>query len=435
MSQFEVDLEKNKFFEGNVWEDELKNLRRNIKKASPTKLRELGLTKDSLSMVEKLSDLKNSPPNIIIAKATKNFTFIQNYFRMQQLKKNVSYIMGLGVFQQLQFETGTNKRILKPSTIKFKNIYRPYEGQDLNGKSILVFRTGGIGDLLFIQPNLRWIKKHYPDSHIMFACGPQYQPMVENWDCIDELLDLPFTLGKLKQADYHVLFEGVIERCKQAQTDNAYNLFSKWMKLDLPDEELIPKQEPKEHCVEEAGEILDKWGIKDKPFIVMQLRASSPVRTPRHEFWVDLMNRITKAGYDVVLTDNPMQKDAIEEFRKMVDNPDRVFNFCQHSKSLDYSIALVKYAKLVLATDSALNHIAASLGTACFGVYGPFPGYIRLKTYPKCDWIDSQKHCSPCYIHGHTACPQAGKDGYSPCYDELDKDKIIERALRLLEND
>lgn len=435
MSQIEVDLEKERIYQGNVWEDELKNFRNKYRKASSTKIREMGLTKDSLRMVDRLEDLRKTPPNIVIAKAIKNFSFIQNYFKMQQLKKNVSYVMGLGVFQQLQFETGTSKKILKPSPIKFKNIYTPYEGQDLNGKSILVFRTGGIGDLLFIQPNLRWIKKHYPDSHIMFACGPQYQPMVENWDCIDELLDLPFTFSKLKQADYHVLFEGVIERCKQAHTDNAYNLFSRWIKLDLPDDELVPAQEPKEHCMDETGKILDEWGIKDKPFVVMQLRASSLIRTPRHEFWVELMDRINDSGYDVVLTDNPMQKDAIEEFRKRVKNPDRVFNFCQHSKSLDYSIALIKYAKLVLATDSAMNHIAASLGTACFGIYGPFPGFIRLKTYPKADWIDSKKNCSPCFIHGHEACPQAGKDGYSPCYDELDKDTIMRRVLRLLEND
>jgi ADP-heptose:LPS heptosyltransferase len=435
MEPIQVDLEKAKLAEGNIWQDEYASLRGKVKKASSTKIRELGLTKGSLRMVDALEDLDRDPPNIVIAEAKKNFYFTQNHFKMQMLKKRGRYIMGLGVFQQLQFETGTNKKILKPSPIKFKNIYKPYNGEPLNGKSILIFRTGGIGDLLFIQPNLRWIKEQYPESHIMFACGPQYQAMVETWDCIDELLDLPFSISALKRADYHVLFEGVIERCKQAHTDNAYNLFSKWMGLDLSDELLIPKQDPKEECLEETRKVLGDWGLPEKSFIVMQLRASSPIRTPRHEFWVELMDMLNDVGYDVVLTDNPIQNEAIEEFRKSVKNPDKVYNFCKHSKSLDYSIALIKLAKLVVATDSAMNHIAASLDTACFGVYGPFPGYIRLKTYPKCDWIDSIRRCAPCFLHGHTPCPESSSDGYSPCYDELDKTEIVKRIQGLMEDD
>ena len=435
MKPIQVDLEKAKLAEGNIWEDEYAALRGKVKRASATRIRELGLTKGSLRMVDTLDDLNESPPNIVIAEARKNFAFMQNYFKMQTLKKRNKYIMGLGVFQQLQFETGTKRKILKPASIQFKNLYKPYNGEPLDGKSILVFRTGGIGDLLFIQPNLRWIKEKYPESHIMFACGPQYQAMVETWDCIDELLDLPFSIKTLHKADYHVLFEGVIERCKQAHTDNAYNLFSKWMGLDLPDELLVPVQDAKEECVEKTREVLKEWELPEKSYIVMQLRASSPIRTPRHEFWIQLMDMLTEIGYDIVLTDNPRQNEAIEDFIKKAKRPDKVFNFCQHSESLDYSIALIKLAKLVVATDSAMNHIAASLDTACFGVYGPFPGYIRLKTYPKGDWIDSVRRCSPCFLHGHKPCPEASSDGYSPCYDELDKTEIVKRIQRLMEDD
>jgi len=61
----------------------------------------------------------------------------------------------------------------------------------------LVFRTGGIGDLLFIQPNLIYLKEKYPTCTINFACGPQYQSMVETWDCVDNVVDLPFSLVDL----------------------------------------------------------------------------------------------------------------------------------------------------------------------------------------------------------------------------------------------
>ena len=224
-----------------------------------------------------------------------------------------------------------------------------------------------------------------------------------------------------------MLFEGVIERCRQAELTNSYNLFSTWLGLDLPDKLLVPKQEPKEEMIDICMDILKEWKLLDDSFILMQLRASSPIRTPRPEFWVEVINGLTEKGHNILLTDNPRQADAVANFIKEVKHQDKVFNFCEHSKSLDYSIAITKFAKMTLTTDSAFAHIAASLNIPCFGIYGPFPGYIRLKTYPKAEWIDARRECTPCYIHSQDPCPKAGRDGFSPCYDNIEIPKLLQR--------
>ena len=400
-----------------IWKEEYAN--RNLKPITPELLRKFGLTSESVKIVDTIDELRKSPPNIIIAESKKKFKFIQNFFKEQELKKHGNYVMGLGVFQQLQYAANTKQKLLVPSSIKFSKIYRPYSGQELNdGDSILVFRTGGIGDLLFIQPNLRYLKQKYPNCIIKFACGPQYQSMVETWDCIDKLLDLPFTLQELTTSTYHILFEGVIERCKQAHFDNAYNLFSRWIGLDLPDELLVPKQDAKPELLQQCLSQLHNWDIREKDFILMQLRASSPIRTPRHEFWLKIINELNRRGYKVVLTDNPRQDENIDQFISMCNNKNMVFNFCKHSTTIAHSIALTKLAKATIATDSAINHIAESVGTKSFGIFGPFPAFIRLKTYPNTSWVDATRHCGPCFIHGHTPCNHA-VDSYSPCYDEL----------------
>lgn len=399
---------------------------RQLKSISKTQMRNLGLGESTTKVVNDLEELREDPPNIIIARSLSNMKFTQNYFKKQQLKKGVNYIMGLGVYQQLFSDpTRRKSKFLKPSTIQFKNIYRPYQGEELEDKRLLIFRTGGIGDLLFIQPNLNYLKEKYPTCEIVFACGPQYQSMVETWDCVDEVLDLPFTLGSLQSADYHALFEGVIERCKLAETINAYNLFSEWLGLNLPNELLVPKQQAKEEKVEYCIEKLAEWKVEPKDFIIMQLRASSPIRTPRPKFWTDMIDSLTDRGHKIVLTDNPRQAKFIDDFMRLLKNKDKVFNFCQYSKTLDYSIALTQLAKGVVATDSALNHIAASVGTSCFGVYGPFPGDIRLKTYPKAKWVDAKRDCAPCFIHSPFPCPQAGSNKFSPCYDNIDIGKAV----------
>lgn len=432
-----IDLDQDESQLG-YWYSNLPKMRK-FKKISHSKMRELGLKSQDIKMVNDFDELRSSPPNIIIAESRAEVSFVQNFFKEQTLKKRKKYVMGLGVYQQLhkQAKEGRKgKALLKPAQSKFKNIYRPYNGQPLDNKSLLVFRTGGIGDLLFIQPNLIYLKEKYPTCYIRFACGPQYQSMVENWDCVDEMLDLPYTLSKLTKSNYHVLFEGVIERCKLAQHTNAYNLFSKWIGLDLDDKLLIPKQEPKWELVDEAKQLLDEWKLKEKDFIIMQLRASSPIRTPRPEFFGSLISKLVNAGHNVVITDTPRQADQVDEFiEKYVDcDKSKVYNFAQHSISLDCTIALTYLSKCSVATDSALNHIAASLDVPCFGICGPFPGFIRLQTYPKSDWIDGQLPCSPCFLHGHNPCPQADKDGASPCYDEIDQDLAVEKIEELIKN-
>lgn len=403
------------------WEDNSELIKRKLVPLSSTILRDLGVKMEFLNEVENLVELRKSPPNIVIGEAKTFFRMRQNTHNEDQtLQKGYSYIMGLGIYQQIHTDPKTKLKILKPSKIKFKGMYRPYIGQDLTDKSILVFRTGGIGDLLFIQPNLRYLKEKYPTCTIKFACGPQYQSMVESWDCVDELIDLPFNVSELRNSNYHSLFEGVIERCRQARNNNAYRLFSSWMGLNLPDELLIPKQKPKEKCVEEFKTILSNLNIEPKDFLLFQLRSSTPIRTPSLEFWKKMIDDLTDRGIKIAIIDSKRMSEKVEIFIKTLKNTDKVYNFAEYSPTLDYTIAATSLASMVVATDSALIHIAASLDVKCYGIFGPFPGEIRLSTYKKAKWVNAQRHCAPCFLHQPTPCNQATVSPYSPCYNNID---------------
>lgn len=429
----ELNLNTSDFNENSsFWEPDI--IPQHLKQLTNFTVRQLGLTMDNIHHVANLEELRQNPPNIVIAQAMHNVEFVQNYFKKQHLQKKQKYVLGLGVFQQLQKDQSGKRKLLKPCNPKFANVYRPYIGQDdLDGEQLLIFRTGGIGDLLFIQPNLRYIKEKHPTCHIAFACGPQYQPMVNTWSCVDEVVDLPFKFSTLSKSKYHVLFEGVIERCKMAESENAYNLFSRWMGLDLPDELLIPKQSPRKDLVEKCQNILSEWNIPEKSFVVMQLRASSPIRSPRPEFWSNLVNKLVDNGHHVLLTDNPRQAEKVDEFIKTIYRKDRVHNFCAKSEDIAHSIAIISLAEGVIATDSAMNHIAASVDVPMFGIMGPFPGHIRFKTYKKADWLDSKRSCTHCYLHGHRPCKESGADGFSPCYDEISIDEIVSKYEALIQ--
>lgn len=380
-------------------------------------LRKFGLSE--VKFVEDLNELRESKLNMVIVKSIKNFNYKQN--DAPQVFKKGNYVMSFGIFNRLHKEG--KLKLLKPAGMKFHKIYRPYVGQDLNNKSLLVSRTGGIGDLLFIQPNLIELKKRYPSCKIIFATGPSYHSMIDNWDCVDKVIDIPHTVNHFIGADYHAYFEGVIERCKEAHTTNCYNLMSRWMGLALPDELLVPKQTPKEDKVEFCKDWLEQRKI-DK-FILFQMRASSPIRTPDPKVFKSIINGLNKEGYKVIITDTPRNASNVDSFIRFATE---VYNFAEYSKTLDYSIALASLAECVVSTDSSFIHIAASLDRPCFGLYGPFPGSIRLTTYKNCDWVDAKKKCAPCYLHGNKPCRHK-----SNCYNNIDTDECIERIKKLIQ--
>lgn len=395
-------------------------------------MKKMGIEKDSIRIVESLEELRQFPHAIIVAEAFRKVSFSQQRGLNQTLAKKGKYVMGLGIYKQLHISPNGQK-LLKPASIKFKNIYNKYEGDDLTNKTLLVWRTGGIGDLLFIQPNLIHLKEKYPTCKIIFACGPQYQPMVETWDCVDEVLNLPFGVSRIKEADYHIIFEGVIERTKQAERENALRLFSHWMGLDLDDKLLIPQQEAKEDKLEDAREVIKEWGLEEGEFITMQIKASSPIRTPSFGVWKKIANTLLNDGHKIVLVDGKHNTKYIEDFIKTLDSKhkDNVFNFCPHSETLDSGIAAVKLSKCVVCTDSAMSHIAVSVGVPVMGIFGPFPGYIRLDTYPNVDWIDCKKDCAPCYMHGQDACKHS-IDGNSLCYENINIEEFKDKINNLL---
>lgn len=403
---------------------------------SDSTIRKLGIDESFLQFSDTLEELSKKTPNIVIAEATRNFEFVQNHYKLQQMRKKNKYVMSLSVFQKLQYDPRNKNKLLKPTNATFKKLYKKYNGESLDNKTLLVWRTGGIGDLLFIQPNLVYLKEKYPNSKIIFSCAPQYQPMVEDWDCIDEIITLPFNYTYLLKSDYHAIFEGVIERCKEAETTNCYKLFTRWLDLNLSEEKLVPKLNVKSNLVEECENILrDNFNIdiENDKVILCQYRASSIIRSLKPEIFGNIINELTNNGYKVIITDSPNQSEYIRNFiMNNVENKDKVFNFSGYSKSIDYTIALASIISCSLSTDSSLIHISQAVGTPVLGIYGPFPGKVRMETYRNSDWIDCESSCAPCFLHGHKSCGHSDKDGYSKCFENLDINLIAEKVGNLI---
>jgi len=332
------------------------------------------------------------------------------------------------------------KRILRPAKNKLTKYYKPYMGQNLDGKKILFFRTGGIGDLLFIKPIMDWMKEKYPTCHITMASGSPYVEMTSAWSCVDLAVSIPFNLIHFVKADYHVLYEGILERNHEAEKVNAYELFAKWTnvydQMVADNAPMFPElydinQKTRENAVAKLNEL----GIGNEGFILIQTRASSIVRTPSYRVWVKIITALQNAGHKVVLTDNNTHVIKINEFIDKLPNKENVFNIAGTSLHIADMIETARLAKLVIGTDSALMHVAAGVDTPCLGIYGAFIGEMRLGTYPKADWVDCKdEKCVPCFSHQEGKCSNACEDGAGKCYENLDVNVLVEKVEKLLKS-
>jgi ADP-heptose:LPS heptosyltransferase len=406
-------------------------------------LEQLGVKKEEvLKHYDTLDDLRQSTPGMVLATAVKDFWFSIDRKKKQLFKRGSSRILSLFLYDKLKADPEGNQ-CLEPAKDMFKDVYNPYTGQNLTNKTLLVWRTGGIGDLLFIQPNLRYLKKKYPTCKIWFGCSPAYYPLINNWKCLDKIVTLPTKYEIFKQADYQVTFEGVIERCNEAKITNAYKLFSKWMGLadEIPDSDLVPIQYLKKTNNLEVLKKLDELGVKPYEYITFQIRTSSPVRTPGLDVWKNLMLPLLENGHKLVICDSSHMSAKIDQFIKTViptKYRDNVINFCTYAPSIDYCASLINFSNIVISPDSSYTHISAALGVPVLGVYGAFPGHIRMSLYKNADWIEPEQNSTicefggkGCCLHGHKPCP-VHEHGMSPCFNEIDFEEAHKKILKLI---
>lgn len=411
-------------------------VKREKKPITKEDMAQMGFSETEVKMMEDLSAIKSLSPFMAVVRCDQTFKFsVGQEKNTQILRKGSVYVMALGVYDSLRYNQQLGRDILKPYKHNFAEVFNRYEGQNLDGKTILIWRTGGIGDLLFIKPNIDYIKKTWPTAKVWFACAPAYQNMVKHWKEIDRLIDLPIDYYEVfRKADYHVTFEGTIERNFEAHKRNAYELFSEFMGLNLKGNDLVPHQDVPEIHRPVCEEFLKSKDIGDEKFILLQMQPSSPVRAIRGEKWVEVIDELTDRGHKVVITDSPYREQHVASLISKCKNRGMVFNFCKHSKTLDVTITLCSYAKGTIGPDSSLNHIAASLGVPSYGIFGPFTGEIRMSHFPNAGWINCQYKCAPCFMHGGEPCPVAKKNNteFSPCLENFTAAEIADGFEKLL---
>lgn len=303
-----------------------------------------------------------------------------------------------------------------------ENIYRKYTGQDLTNKKLMVWRTGGIGDIFFLQPVLIYLKKKYPNFFLRVASG--CKQCLENLPEVDELYDMPFDAGLLETVDYHLLFQGIIEAGSDAsKRTHAVDMFYSYFNIDsiqFPPEDKKPKLVFTPEEMKWLKETNQKLGIKTDDYVIgIQLETSAPLRNfpkDKLKMIVDVLAKEEKVK--IMLIGTPQQQALSGFLKASYTNVIPALNF-----SVREAMVLTNRYDLVMSPDSFMVQTAGALDKPLIGLYGPFPSEVRMKYFKNAIGIEPRVTCSPCFKHDFRACIK----GYpSPCFTQVKPEDVLQ---------
>lgn len=263
------------------------------------------------------------------------------------------------------------------------------ENEDYNGRKILIMRIGGFGDLLFLTPSLKEIKRRWPRCHLAVCCGRVFAPVFDNIGLVDEIVPYPPT--EIRARTFHAVcpLEGIIEGNPLAETLHATDVMAKYIGLsELHDKLAIYDVSDEERAWAKAT-YPKTPGVRR---LGIQVRASAASRTYPLPAMNQVGHLVHRAGWETYILG---KKGDLEKPHKEL----RFHNCCVDDLTFRQSAAVLTTCDVIVGPDSALVHVAGAQGIPCVALYGPFPWKLRTAYARTTVALQGIGACAPCFHH------------------------------------
>ena len=302
-----------------------------------------------------------------------------------------------------------------------------YVGQNLDDKSILICRTSGIGDILIMLNAIQELKKKYPTCKISVASG---QTDILKGEA-DKLYFMPFDAEIIKQHDYFLHFQGILESNDfPSMTTHASDLFLQRLFLDSDKKIATLKSSKLELNWLEAT--LEEMKLKnedisnDSDFVIgVQMMPSNIVRGYPTERMKRVINKLASENVVICLIgENNIANFTLADYYK--GNKENI-KICT-GFNLRQTIVFSQRYDLIISPDSMMIQLAGCYKIPCVGIYGPFPSDLRMRYHYNSIGIDACVVCSPCFSYDEK-CLKG--NGWSPCFNSIKPTHILSAADKL----
>ena len=289
------------------------------------------------------------------------------------------------------------------------------------GKRVLITRSGGFGDILFLTPLIRTLLA--AGNEVTVCCHDNYKDALSG--VAVQWKRYPMILAEVMPYDREFWLEGVIEFAADPSR-HAVDLFAEAAGVELTEgKELTYAVKPEDTAWAE-----EHFPKRTSKRIGVQLMASSPARTYPQDLMIEVVQSLMlHADLEVALFGPP---GAIQ----LQENHPRVLNVAAQAKTFAQSAGVLAQCDVVLAPDSAIAHLAGALKLPTVALYGSFPWQARTAYAPTIRALQVSLACSPCHWHGRgSAFPPHGpcaRTGRCEVLAQIEPQRVVREVMKAL---
>ena len=282
---------------------------------------------------------------------------------------------------------------------------RPWRGEDLTGKTLLVSRPLGLGDEFITARLCEIAKRRHNAARVLFSSFESHHDLWKPAAPLPfELLPSVVPFETWAEADYHVPGEHWWEAVATSDQPDCFDMMASVCGIQIPPEDAIPLIPiPPETDLAATAQAIDAK-LAGKPMVLWQVGATSRIRSyPPEQTRKALALLLQRSDAAVVFAGHPSQ---IAEYE--IQPTDRV---AIYSAGIPGLIALAAVAArrraCVICPDSVLGHIAAVWpALPVVSLWASFDPASRVRTYINHRPIYNRIKCAPCWSHEHHGDPR-----------------------------
>lgn len=347
-------------------------------------------------MAKRKSKRSNQQNKQVKLSRTKN---IESQYRYAIYKMDRSIQLGeefgnitLPTGQSVLMPTGLNVEYRQPVSA-LESLLKPIQpNSKLKGKSILVVRYGGIGDIIAALYGIAELKgKFGGDIKVGFLAAFKYLQLLQ---CFPKLVD--FVIGPvcnskvITQFKHIVYLDDIVETSEKAKLETIHQIYASEMCVNVT-----------KNTTKFVASLNNALSEGEKQGIGIQYKSNAIIRDYDIELLITLINKIIEKYNEPIYLLGPADDYKFVNYIQSKVNGQVIANGCGITPPFNLAqvVNLVSKLKLVIGPDSSMLHVAGICETPSLGLFGPFPSNLRTSLYPKAIGIDGKTNCSPCFRH------------------------------------
>lgn len=242
-------------------------------------------------------------------------------------------------------------------------------------KSILLIRSGAIGDLLLLSPCIEPLMKKYPGTQIWIGCFKRH------WDIfagLGHFIEYPIPVSELHNFDLIIPLENIVELSTE-KGQHATDAFAEALGVTVEDYRPV-------YRVTEEEMIYCNAGLpKTKPRIALQLHASSVIRNYPLQQWNVVIKALLDRGWEIMLLGN---QDGITGGPPALKDCSKL--------TFREAAAVLATCDVFCGVDSSFFNLCPALGVPAIGLFGPVDWKTRIKDMDAQRALTTPAPCAPC---------------------------------------